>query len=187
MKQLYFLTSNERKIAHAKKYLKNIELLIPDQIPVFIEIQADHAEDILLNKLSQAAYQLKKPLIVEDFSVEFLEYNGFPGPYAKFALKTLGAYHLQRLAGGTRVKTVSLIGYFDGKSTCKVFRGELEGYMATAEQLPVAPDSKQNTTSLIFLDNGVQLDVIMEQDPEFLNHRGKALMELARYLEQENG
>ena len=184
MKTLYFLTTNERKIAHAKHYLKDFDLEIPEHVPEFVEIQSDHAEDVLFHKLSQAAYQMKKPLIVEDFNIEMDNFGGFPGPYAKYVLKTLGAYNLQRLAAGTRVRTVSLIGYFDGLTTFKIFRGELEGRIATPEEIYIEPDSKVNTTALMILDNNIQVDKMMEQNPEFLNHRGKALMDLAEYLKQ---
>jgi XTP/dITP diphosphohydrolase len=185
MKQLYFLTTNERKIAHARHYLKDFDLVIPETVPDFVEIQSDHAEDVLFHKLSQAAYQIKEPLIVEDFSIEIDGLKGFPGPYAKYVLKTLGTYNLQRLASGMRVRTVSLIGYYDGKNTFKIFRGELEGRIATPEELPVEPDSKQYTTWLMILDNGVFLDDMTRNNPDFLNHRGRALMELAKYLESE--
>jgi inosine/xanthosine triphosphate pyrophosphatase family protein len=76
--------------------------------------------DITRYKLQQAknAFPNKPHLVVEDTGFLILALNGFPGPYVKYFLSTIGVDRLLTLMQSEPDKTAifrTVLGYFDGK------------------------------------------------------------------------
>lgn len=91
MNSLYFVTTNTGKVISLEERFKEKNVVI-EQIKLdLIEPQAFTAKEVSLSKAKQAFEELKKPLVVEDSAFHINALNGFPGPYIKYALETLGA------------------------------------------------------------------------------------------------
>ncbi|MBI2195849.1 MAG: RdgB/HAM1 family non-canonical purine NTP pyrophosphatase [Candidatus Levybacteria bacterium] len=127
-----FVTSSKGKVREAEKIL-NIPLEAK-QVDLD-EIQELSLEKIALHKVNQAFSLVKKPVIVDDVSLEIDAWKGFPGPLIKWILKTendTAKLLLKMLVGEkNRKATVRLaIGFHDGKKP-HVFYGEVKGKIAT--------------------------------------------------------
>ena len=123
-----YVTSNERKFQEAQLVLapsiqlerKNLELQ---------EIQGT-LEEIVTYKALQAWEQLRVPLLVEDVSLQLESLNGFPGPYVKFFLQTVGEnglWEITRALGNSRVETSCYVAYIDERRKPQVFCGHIRG------------------------------------------------------------
>ncbi len=89
-----------------------------------IEPQADTVQEVAFSKAMQAYSVLKKPLIVEDGAFVIDELNGFPGPYIKFILKTLGAERLLKFSKIVKAKSARFLDsvvFVDSKGKFKSF------------------------------------------------------------------
>ena len=66
------------------------------------EIQSMDLKEILQHKLSQACEKIGSGVIVEDTSLELPAYEGFPGPFVKWLLKTAGVEGIIRMTLAAR-------------------------------------------------------------------------------------
>lgn len=123
-----FVTGNAGKVATMAEHLKDFDIEIRQTPLTLIEPQASTVEEVALSKARQAFGQLKAPVVVEDSAFCIDELNGFPGPYIKYALETIGIEGLLRLASNLRSRQcrfVSALVYIDagGKSTVFTEKG----------------------------------------------------------------
>ncbi len=96
--RIIFATTNIGKATALKTLTEpyGIEVL---QVEVeLVEPQADSVVEVAQNKAIQAVKLLGKPVVVEDSGFAIDALNGFPGAYIKYALATIGAEGLLRLA-----------------------------------------------------------------------------------------
>lgn len=104
-----------------------------------VEIQSDCLADIARASAKDAFKRCKLPLIVEDAGLFVEALNGFPGPYAAYAYKTLGNKGLLKLMEQVKVRTAkfqSSIAYCDNaKDEPLCFEGESIGEIARQERL----------------------------------------------------
>lgn len=114
-----FVSSNPNKIeafrAHARAFGFDVHIINLN----IIEPQADSTITVAESKAWQAHAVLNAPVTVEDsgFGVDAL--SGFPGPYSKYALATIGAAGLLKLAADLQddervCHFVSALAYTDG-------------------------------------------------------------------------
>jgi inosine triphosphate pyrophosphatase len=128
MKKITFITGNQGKADYLAKYLgfpvahKKLDL---------DELQSLDLKKIVEHKARQAHRFIKKPVIVEDVSLEFAALGKLPGPFIKFFVDNIPFKALCSLVDGkTRKATARCVfGYFDGK-VLKLFEGKLEGEIA---------------------------------------------------------
>ncbi|MEI7689916.1 MAG: non-canonical purine NTP pyrophosphatase, partial [Candidatus Saccharibacteria bacterium] len=92
MKSIYFATGNIGKIATLKRHFKQhgVDILIKQGLVDIIEPQADTATGVAIVKARQAYDILKSPVIVDDSLFHISVLGGFPGPYIKYMLSTIG-------------------------------------------------------------------------------------------------
>lgn len=98
VRTIYFVSGNRSKakmfadcVAAAGYASEHIELPI-------VEPQADTVEAVALSKAAQAFAQVRAPLVVEDSGLCIEALSGFPGPYTKYVLETVGVAGLLRLS-----------------------------------------------------------------------------------------
>ncbi|KAJ1609027.1 hypothetical protein OIY81_2499 [Cryptosporidium canis] len=128
--KVYLVSGNKRKAEEFLRILDgklNIELVDID-LP---EIQGS-PEEITIYKCKSAYERINGPVFVEDTSLCFNAYNGLPGPYVKWFLKSVGAQGLFNMLQGYQDKSayaMTLIGYFDGSSMSEpiIFQGRIDG------------------------------------------------------------
>lgn len=83
MKDILFITGNERKVWQANDVLKQFNVTVNAKELPIVEIQSHEPKDIVLAKAAAAFKLVGQPLIVCDHSWSFSALNGFPGGYMK--------------------------------------------------------------------------------------------------------
>ncbi|MGH3897352.1 MAG: non-canonical purine NTP pyrophosphatase [Pseudonocardiaceae bacterium] len=127
--------NNARKFATAVEHLSpaGIEL---EQITLDLnEIQADSVTSVALHKAQQAFRALHRPIIIEDSGFYIDELDGFPGPFVKYVIKSLGAGGVARLADLTTTRT-AISKASSSTSTPTAYPGSLPT-PATAARSPI--------------------------------------------------
>ncbi|MGH3975221.1 MAG: non-canonical purine NTP pyrophosphatase, partial [Pseudonocardiaceae bacterium] len=128
--RIAFVTSNARKFATAVEHLSpaGIEL---EQVALDLdEIQADSVASVALHKAQQAFRVLRRPVIIEDSGFYIDELDGFPGPFVKYVIKSLGAGGVARLADFTATRHCHFEGvlvYIDAHGVPRIFTDTGDG------------------------------------------------------------
>ena len=130
--KLTLVTGNKAKAGEVERILNiplNVESIDLD------EIQELDLEKVALHKLNQAYEIVKKPVIIDDVSVEIKAWNNFPGPLIKWLLKAGNngdaSTLLKLLENETNRGAVAklAVGFHDGKEA-RIFIGEVRGKTA---------------------------------------------------------
>ena len=95
---IIFATTNIGKASALKALLATYDIEMLQVEVELVEPQADSVVEVAQNKAMQAVKLLGKPVVVEDSGFAIDALNGFPGAYIKYALATIGAEGLLRLA-----------------------------------------------------------------------------------------
>lgn len=124
MEKIRFVTGNRGKAKVLAEQLAAIGLEVERVDLPLVEPQASSVEAVARSKAQQAFSAIGGPLVVEDsgFCVDAL--RGFPGPSTKYALETLGAEGLLRLAAPLSDRScrfVSALVYIDAAGVTQVF------------------------------------------------------------------
>ncbi|EKE21301.1 MAG: Ham1 family protein [uncultured bacterium] len=92
------------------------------------EIQSSDLKEIIEHKVREAYKKIKKPVIVEDVSLEFKALGGLPGPFIRFFVDNMSLQSICSLLNGKDRTAMAkcAIGYFDG-TTLKIFEKEAKG------------------------------------------------------------
>lgn len=128
MKTIIFVTGNQNKADYLAKFLdhpidhKKIDL---------DEIQSLDLKEIIEHKVRQAYKKIRKPVIVEDTSLEFKALGGLPGPFVRFFVDNMNFEDICSLLHKKDRTAVAkcAMGYFDGK-TLKIFEKKMMGEIA---------------------------------------------------------
>jgi len=105
MNEIIFATSNRGKVATLQSHLAIHGL---DDIEIvqstfeLIEPQASTALEVATSKAKQAHAITNAPVLVDDSSFHIYAMGGFPGPYIKYMLETVGAEGIVRFMEGQR-------------------------------------------------------------------------------------
>ncbi|OII72716.1 uncharacterized protein cubi_01666 [Cryptosporidium ubiquitum] len=136
-------------------------------------------EEITIHKCKSAYERIKKPVFVEDTSLCFNAYNGLPGPYVKWFLKSVGAQGLYNMLEAYQNKSayaVTLIGYYDETKMSEpiIFEGKIDGEI-------VKPRGEKGFSwDPIFKPNGYtstfsEMDIAVKNQ---ISHRYQCLMKV---------
>lgn len=92
MKTLYFATGNDGKFKTMRRYFEQhgVRVALEQSRVEMVEPQAETATEVALAKARQAYATLKQPVVVDDSSFHIAALGGFPGPYIKYMLMTIG-------------------------------------------------------------------------------------------------
>lgn len=132
VKDLVVVTSNENKLKEINEILGTHHKVSPIDIP---EIQSLSLDKIITHKAKAAFRKIKRPVLVEDVSLEIKALNGLPGPFVKFFLATVGTEGTVKLLGEkpTDTKATAAVAIYDGKNL-KIFKGEVEGMLSKKDR-----------------------------------------------------
>ncbi|AWR97152.1 XTP/dITP diphosphatase [Acidianus sulfidivorans JP7] len=127
--EIKIVTGNKRKFEELNEIAKqyNIKLSMIN-LPKF-EIQADSLEEVVRHAASVIYTMLHEPVILEDSGLFIEALNGFPGPYTKFAKKTIDINGILRLMTNIENRNAyfkTALAYVDD-SIIKIFDGEVHG------------------------------------------------------------
>lgn len=177
LKNFTFVTSNKNKAAEIREILgPEIKIRKLD----VLEIQSLNLDEVITAKAKSAYMLVKKPVIVEDISLEIAALNNLPGPFVKFFLQTIGTEGTVKLVGKNPTKTTvtAAVAIYDG-TKLKVFKGIVRGTL-------VKKNKGENGFGFdkIFVPAGytktyAQMDQTLKNR---ISHRAKALKKLKEYL-----
>lgn len=127
---ILFVTGNKNKFAEAQKITKRAGILIEQYHGRPVEIQSNSLHDIARHSCQQALEEVKQPLFVEDAGMFIYQFNGFPGPYSSYVLKTIDNPGILKLMEGQKNRVAvfrSVIAYGEPKREIQLFEGETLG------------------------------------------------------------
>jgi XTP/dITP diphosphohydrolase len=190
MHKIYFATGNKGKFLSLQKYLDehDVKLELEQATLDLVEPQADSATMVALAKARQAHEVLKAPVVVDDSSFHINALGGFPGPYIKYMILTIGISGILEFMARHDDRSayfLSTLVYIDESGDEHVF--EDEPFKGTiAEQIvDVDRESSWGELHKIFVPNGTTKTLIELSDVErkALITQGDSYAKFARYMQ----
>lgn len=131
MKEIIFATGNSGKVATLRRNLKSegVDIEVVQKPLDLIEPQAFTAAEVAKVKAHQAYEMLQKPVLVDDSSFHISALGGFPGPYIKYMLETVGAEGIMKFMQGQTDRSahfMSSLVFMDGNGSEHEFHGQDE-------------------------------------------------------------
>ena len=96
-KFVFFATSNVNKFNEAREVLAQSGISVGMIRIKSLEIQSESLTEIAKASVMDSYKRYKLPIVVEDAGLFVDSLNGFPGPYAAYAFRTIGNQGLLRL------------------------------------------------------------------------------------------
>lgn len=189
MSEIIFVTGNENK-------LKEVQMLLAPQEGTstpfkltnkpldLLEVQDASLEAIGMAKCKQAVQELGKghPVFVEDTALRFSEFNGLPGAYIKWFLKSMGLEKIVKMLepfGNKGAEAVTTIVYADANGQFHVFQGITRGKIVSSRgPTTFGWDSIFEPTD----SNGKTYAEMEKAEKNLISHRGKAFQDFKKYL-----
>lgn len=178
LKNFVLVTTNKNKLAEINQILGTTHKLSKTEIS---EIQSLNIDQVITEKAKAAYEKIKKPILVEDISLEIQSLNGLPGPFVKFFLQALGTEGTVKLIGtkSTKTKVTAALALYDG-SIIKIFKGIVWGTLSQKNR-----GESGFGFDKVFIPQGYK-QTYAEMNPSLKNkisHRSKALQKLKEYLD----
>lgn len=189
MSEIVFVTGNANK-------LKEVQMLLAPQEGVsapfalvnnpldLLEVQDASLEAIGLAKCKQAVQELGQgqPVFVEDTALRFDEFNGLPGAYIKWFLKSMGLEKIVKLLepfSNKGAEAVTTIVYADEQGKFHTFEGITRGNI-----VPSRGPTTFGWDSIFepLESNGLTYAQMEKADKNQISHRGKAFQEFKKFL-----
>ena len=128
MKQITFITGNQKKADYLAKYLG---FPVTHQKIYLDEIQSLDLKEIVEHKVRQAFEIVKAPVIVEDVALEFESLGGLPGPFIRFFMEQISEEKVCAMISDSNRNAIGrcVFGYYDGE-TLELFEGKMAGTIA---------------------------------------------------------
>ncbi|MDG6918344.1 MAG: RdgB/HAM1 family non-canonical purine NTP pyrophosphatase [Nitrososphaerota archaeon] len=174
-----FATSNDGKFNEAVDILKPYGIVVKRLPAKGTEIQSERVTDIAVRAAAETYSLEKKPIIAEDTGLYVHKLDGFPGPYAAYALKTIGPDGLLRLLKGKKrgAHFETSLAYVDGSSIIE-FTGTLEGTISSKQR-----GSNGFGYDPIFVPSGYRMTLaeMTREEKNKVSHRSQAFTAFGRW------
>lgn len=175
------VTTSADKLAEINQILGTNHKVSKIDVP---EIQSLDLDEVIIQKAKETYRKIKKPVLVEDVSLEIKSLNGLPGTFIKFFLRKLGTEKTVALIGNkkTDTKVTSAVAIYDGENL-KVFKGIAYGTLIKKNK-----GTNGFGFDKVFVPEGYSKTYA--QMPSSLknkiSHRALALVKLKKYLLENN-
>lgn len=178
MNEIIFATSNSGKVATLQSHLAIHDLNIDVIQSTFdlIEPQAATALEVATSKAKQAYAVTKSPVLVDDSSFHIYAMGGFPGPYIKYMLDTVGADGIVQFMKGKedrRAYGMSALVFIDEQGEMHTFSVEGEDGEIAEEVRESIDDSGWSDLWKIFIPAG-STRTLSQMSPEDHEMRHKS-------------
>lgn len=135
--KLLFATTNKGKYSTASRILRSSSIPIEQYAIELAEIQADTVEAIAINKVEEVYSLVNQPVVCMDAGFYINSLSGFPGPYVKYVLQTIGIHGLMEMMEDKDRSCYfeEVTAYFDGKnknSFSGICKGNLSEHIASS-------------------------------------------------------
>ncbi|HVP16971.1 MAG TPA: XTP/dITP diphosphatase [candidate division Zixibacteria bacterium] len=135
---VFFATNNVDKFNEARQVLAESKIAVAMLRVKSLEIQSDSLEEIAQASVMESFKKYRLPMVVEDAGLFVDALNGFPGPYAAYAYRTIGNKGLLRLmerVGNRKATFRSVIAYFSLQPKSPIcFEGSVSGQIVHEER-----------------------------------------------------
>lgn len=172
-----------------QKYINDYDVDIKiEQVDMdIVEPQANTATEVALAKARQAYEHLKAPVVVDDSSFHISALGGFPGPYIKYMLSTIGIDGIMKFLDKHKDRSayfLSSLVFIDRNGKEYVF--EDEPYNGTISEKIVDIDHEKSWSDLfkVFIPNGTDKTLVELTDDEkkSLNTQGDSYAAFVRWI-----
>lgn len=178
LSDLVVVTTSPHKLAEINQILGTNHKVSKIDVP---EIQSLDLGEVITQKAKEAYRQIKKPVLVEDVSLEIKVLKGLPGTFIKFFLNTLGTEGTVALLGNkpTDTKVTDAVAIYDGKEL-KIFKGTAFGTLSKKEKGQYGFGFDK-----VFIPKGYSKTYAQMPAPlkNKISHRAKALIKVKKYLQ----
>lgn len=178
--KIYFVSSNECKIAEVQKILSLKTIAILGYSLKIDEIQSESMEKIVIDKAEKAYKQLMRPLIVEQTGLHIHSFGELPGGLTQVFWDALQADKFCEFFSckDTTVTAETVIAFCDGKKTY-IFRGSIDGIIVDKPR-----GDRRFQWDCVFQPNGYDKTFAEMGDlKNEISMRKKALEELRIFLQ----
>jgi len=180
---LTLVTSNAKKAEEATAILAPLGIGLSRVTVELREPMQGGLAEIALEKATQAGSLLGRPLIVDDAGLFMDAYPGFPGPFSKFVMGSLGYDGLARLLSGCseRAEMRTALAYWQPGAETQLFEGCCRGRLLTE---PQGSGHEAAPISRIFVPDGFDRPLALLDASELakVSHRAQALRALGASL-----
>ncbi|QLQ82672.1 hypothetical protein HG537_0H04350 [Torulaspora globosa] len=184
--EIIFITGNENKLKEVQMILASNEshFVLVNRPLDLDEVQGVDLEEIALHKCKQAAQIVGPghPVFVEDTALCFDEFNGLPGAYIKWFIKSMGLAKIVKMLEpfqNKQAQAITTIAYADHNGNFYTFQGITKGHIV---------DSRGPTTfgwDSIFEpleSNGLTYAEMDKKSKNLISQRGKAFEKFKKHL-----
>ena len=152
-----------------------------------IEIQDNSIINIAIFSVLDAVKNSGLPVFVEDAGLFIEELGGFPGPYSKYVLKTIGLDGILKLMEGIKNRKayfMSVIAFSSIGKSSKYFIGKVNGKIS----FNARGESGFGYDPIFepFHGNGRSFGEMTTFEKNQFSHRAKALREFAKWFNSKN-
>ncbi|MDN5275279.1 MAG: putative Non-canonical purine pyrophosphatase [Candidatus Saccharibacteria bacterium] len=125
-KEIIFATTNSAKVGTLRRHAEQagLDVIITQMSLDLPEIQANTATEVAKSKALQAHIQLKRAVLVDDSAFHIDALGGFPGPYIKYMLETVGIDGIMSFMEGKSNRDgyfLSSLVFIDSQGEMRVF------------------------------------------------------------------
>lgn len=135
---VFFATNNVNKFNEAREVLAGRRISVGMLRIKSLEIQSESLEEIAQASVTEAFERYRLPMVVEDAGLFIDALNGFPGPYAAYAYRTIGNKGLLKLletADSRKARFKSVVAYFSQQLKSPIcFEGIVTGEIVRKER-----------------------------------------------------
>ena len=127
---IVFVSRNPGKAREVKFIIEKFDLCVELNDLEKVEIQGDSSVRIAEESARELLPRIKRAFIVEDAGLYVPSLSGFPGPYSRHVLGTLGCQGVLKLLESTDSRAAyfeSTVAYADGDGKIETFLGRVNG------------------------------------------------------------
>jgi non-canonical purine NTP pyrophosphatase (RdgB/HAM1 family) len=192
MNAVTFVTTNKGKLATLQRYFDALEIKVPiNQCEIdIIEPQADSATDVAKSKARTAFEMLHQPVLVDDSSFHIAALGGFPGPYIKFMLSTIGIEGIMNFMEDKSNRSayfLSSLVYIDANGNEHVFEDESYTGSLAEEIVKVEDPRAWSDLHKVFIPTSANkvLAELNDDEREALNKGGDSYRQFSLWLKTQ--
>jgi len=182
--KISFVTTNKGKFNEIGKMIRD-RGHEAENIPVaYPEMQADSLEMVMIQGLEWLMDHYERPILADDSGLFIDSLGGFPGVYSAYVFKTLGNDGVLRLMEKETDRAARfecVLGFVEPGSGSKLFKGVSEGTISSLKR-----GDKGFGYDPIFIPKGYDKTFaeLPIDEKNKVSHRGRALEQFFRYLEE---
>jgi len=186
-KVIFFATNNFHKFNEARRVLAQYKIAVGMLRVKALEIQSDSLTNIAQASVIDAFKRCHLPLILEDAGLFVNALNGFPGPYAAYAYKTIGNAGLLKLMENVEDRKAtfkSAIAYYDGHGTPVCFEGEAAGKITLEERVSNCKSGFGFDPIFQPAESAKTFAEMTLEEKNGFSHRAKAISKFAKWCKK---